>query len=598
MLARTGRVLSRSGFVLWPVVLFSLLTIFMTWPLALHLGDSVVGPVGDNFYFTWLVWWFKRALLDLHTLPLTVPFFNYPEGWNLAYNEITPAMAVMAMPFAVVGGPVFGYNMAMLLSFVLSGLGTFLWVRRLTQNSLAAVVAGTIFAFTPYRLAHLWAGHLNLMGTQWFPFYFMFFHQLLESRRWRWKPALLAALFLGLIGLTSQYYLYMAIVLSVVWAAAYLLLVRPRAVLKPGLWENLGAFGLASLPLLALGMAPYLVLALQGTLSSRVFDQSVRFYSASPTNFVWPSTQQFLVGAWSQQMQQLGPYWHEPALYLGLIALGLAGLGLMTRRKALATNRIAVVLAATAFVAFVLALGTDFHWLGQTDVTGMPSFLQLTDPQGKPFLPLPGYFLFKYLPFYAMMRVWMRYGIFVSLFVSVLAGLGSAWLLSRVRLRLAVPLAGLLVVLILFEFYPGQQTLSAVQARPVDTWLAAQPAQGAVVQLPIAESTRPEFTYYASVVEGKPFAGGFFLAFYPQQFTSLWYGCNSFPDEKSVQSLQQFDIQYVVVDTEAYGGQLAATRQQAQSLGLQLLATVGGQDVYAVPLPATGLQPSNMLNPR
>ena len=115
---------SRNPFFLHPffiaALFYSVLSVLMTWPLAAHLGSAVVGWEGDNLYFVWLVGWFQKALLELHQLRLAVPLFNYPQGWNLAYNEITPAMALIALPFSLLGGPVLGYNVAILVSFVLS----------------------------------------------------------------------------------------------------------------------------------------------------------------------------------------------------------------------------------------------------------------------------------------------------------------------------------------------------------------------------------------------------------------------------------------------------------------------------------------------
>ncbi len=52
-------------------------------------GDQMIGQVGDNIYFVWMIGWFKKALFDLHVNPFNVWFLNYPEGWSLAYTEIT-----------------------------------------------------------------------------------------------------------------------------------------------------------------------------------------------------------------------------------------------------------------------------------------------------------------------------------------------------------------------------------------------------------------------------------------------------------------------------------------------------------------------------
>ena len=140
--------------LLWVLVYFSAMTVIMTWPLALRMGHSVIGQIGDNIYFVWMIGWMKKALFTLHVNPFNVWFLNYPEGWSLAYTEITPAQLLLAMPFSFIGSPTFAYNMAMMLTFILSGLGMYLWVRHVTGRTDAALIAGTAFAFIPYRFAH------------------------------------------------------------------------------------------------------------------------------------------------------------------------------------------------------------------------------------------------------------------------------------------------------------------------------------------------------------------------------------------------------------------------------------------------------------
>jgi len=51
-----------------------------TWPLVLDMRNAEIGWIGDNYYFTWLIMWTRRALFNLHCSPLFVPFVNYPQG--------------------------------------------------------------------------------------------------------------------------------------------------------------------------------------------------------------------------------------------------------------------------------------------------------------------------------------------------------------------------------------------------------------------------------------------------------------------------------------------------------------------------------------
>jgi hypothetical protein len=247
---------------LWAGLFYILVTILMTWPLAARMGFSFVGQIGDNLYFVWLIEWIRKAVFELHVSPVFVPFLNYPDGWSLAYTEITPAMIGLALPASLLGGPFFGYNFALLASFVLSGIGMYIWIHHLTGNRGAALVAGMIFAFLPYRMAHFLIGHLNLSGTQWFPFYFMGLYDLLRqpptrARGGAWKPVLLAGISLGLIALTSQYYLYMTALVSAVFVVVYLVRTEHRAAWLRMVWKPFAGFGAVALPLVLVSVLPF-----------------------------------------------------------------------------------------------------------------------------------------------------------------------------------------------------------------------------------------------------------------------------------------------------------------------------------------------------
>ena len=54
-----------------------------------------------------------------------------------------------------ISNSVIAYNAAFLASFVLAGAGMYLLARTLTGRRDAAAIAGLVYAFTPYRVAHI-----------------------------------------------------------------------------------------------------------------------------------------------------------------------------------------------------------------------------------------------------------------------------------------------------------------------------------------------------------------------------------------------------------------------------------------------------------
>lgn len=584
--------------VLGALIFYSVMALVMTWPLAERMSHAIVGEIGDNIYFVWMIGWMQKAIFELGVNPFDVWFLNYPEGWSMAYTEITPAQLALALPFSFIGGSTFAYNAAMLSSFVLSGLGMYLWVRHLTDSSAAGLVAGMIFAFLPYRFAHFLIGHLNLSGTQWFPFYFMGFFDILLKRgaegrgRLSWKPVLLAGISLGLIGLTSQYYLYMVLLLSGLIVFVYLLQrkddvqvkttwgdklpVWMRRFLDGGLWKHLLGMGLISAPLVLLASAPYILLAGEGGLPDRGIS-IVRKYSASPTDFLLPSTDHFLFGQWVWEHFNRD-LWIEGTLYIGIVAASLAILA-WVRRKESGQVALQRLFLWGGIFALVLAMGTDLHWNAQSVEIPAPGFLAGLIGRDRIPILLPGYVLFYYFPLYAKLRALMRFGIFVLVFSSAAAGLGSAWLFRQVSGGRRMGLLLLILGLVFLDFYPGTYTeFDEISPRPVDYWLSQQPGDGAMVQMPFSLAEDQEHTYY-TLTHGKAYIGGFFNAFPPEQYTRILPLLATFPDVDSVDLIRELGVQYVLVDQDEYAD-AERLRWDCDALGLQFLVRIEDQQVY------------------
>jgi hypothetical protein len=563
------------------LVYFVVMSIVMTYPLILKMGTAALGGGGgDGTYFIWLVRWYQKALFELKISPFFNPYLNYPQGWNLASTDITPAMVGLALPGGMLFGPTWGYNFAMLLSFIISGWGMYLWIKRLTGSDMAGLVAGTIFAFLPFKMAHFIAGHLSLAGTQWFPFYFWGLFDLLRQEKFSWKPVLLAAISAGLIGLTSPYYVYMTVIISAVFLLGFLIFKGYKRLKTPVFWKSLLLFALLALVLVGVSMIPYLSYNSQSGLASRSVDYLNR-YSASPTDFVIPSMFHFL---WGNRIDEhFSPeFFNEATLYIGAVTFVLAVIACWKWRKSAHPQLLGIALLV-ALTGFVLALGIHFHWLGR-EVTTLPRFLQaIFHRADMPQINLPAYYLFRYLPFFAKMRVMMRFGLFTLIFFSVMAGLGAHVLLgsfSSAKARRWIGVA--LLVLVFIDFYPGPlKGFAPTVSRPVDEWLATQPDTGAVAQFPFSQES-DQIQVYNTLVHGKPYIGGYFNANQPEQYLRIQPVMNKFPSAKSVSLLEQLGVAYVIVDSSQYSD-YAKVDEKIQSLGLSLLHVSEGEYVYGMP---------------
>jgi len=557
---------------------FGSLSFVFTRPVAAHAADSVAGQPGDNLYFVWLFDWYERAIFELHQSPTFSPWLNFPDGWSLASTQLPQAMVWLGLPVSVLAGPVAAYNFAALASFFLSGVAVYLYVRRWTGATLPALLAGTLFAFSPYRQAHFLIGHLDILGTFWPALYVLSLIDIcLGKGRSFWASAALC-LSLFATGLTSPYYLYMSLLLTPVIVITLGLRGSLSGQAARRARHTLAVGGALAVPLLVIAIWPYLELARLGTIGERSREY-VRLYSASPTDYIIPSTTSMIWAPWvSAHFDR--DLWVEGTLYLGAVGTSLAILTIARRsRMGEIGSQVAIAGLAVGAIAFVLSLGTDLVWLSNAVRVPVPEFARGWHPADYVHIPLPGRLLFEYLPMYSSMRVPMRFGLFVILAVSLLAGLGAGQITActkRPMLRALV--ASLLILLVVADFIPNPVPVFEVRPRAVDLWLRDKPGDGAVAQFPF-NLQEDQYHVYYTAIHRKPFLGGMFNAFPPPQYQRIRPIMDNFPDEESIRELRGLDVMYVVVHEASYSEFPAVEARILQS-GLCALVTLEGEHVY------------------
>jgi len=181
---------------------YTILSTIFTYP-AVILGNKLPADGGDAFQFLWVFWWIKEAVLSFSN-PYYTTYIYYPTGVDLVFSTITPFNSIVSIPLQFVFGLVDTYKIIWILTFILSGYGTFLLVKYLTGDTRAALISGLIFMFCPYRFVHALA-HINLISTQWIPLYVLFLIKTVdETKR---SNTLFAALFLFLTAISCYQYL-------------------------------------------------------------------------------------------------------------------------------------------------------------------------------------------------------------------------------------------------------------------------------------------------------------------------------------------------------------------------------------------------------
>ena len=494
-------------------VLFCAITVIAIW-------FQIVQPAGipDN-RDAWLNMW--RLAWIAHQLPrdpvhLFDANIHYPERATLAYSDATLVQGVIASPALWAGVPIpYVHTVLVLASFVFAGASAWALVRRLSGSSSAGIVAGIVFAFTPYRFDHYM--HLELLWTGWMPLTLLALHETIERRTI--KMGLTTGLLFAAQTLSCIYYgVFFGTVL--VGFTTVLLAGRPWPEIRRTTTVLTCGAVVAGVLLLAY-LAPYRTA--RGTVGERSEDEAL-LYSAGPKHYLAASPQNVLYGRFADAFGR-----PEKRLFPGLIAIVLAVVAVwppFTPRRA----AYVVGLAIAVDLSFGLN-GLTYGWLRE------------------------------YLFPYRGLRAPARAGGVSLLMIAVLAGLGWARLQQSGRWAARItrwPLAAVVFVALALEYlvYPRTLITAPTAAAPVYEWLAARRDDGAVIELPLPdEHALPghdaEFMYqstfhWRSIVNG--YSGNV-----PESYVDVLRAMRSFPSDPAIGLLRRIGVRYVVVHERFYG---------------------------------------------
>ena len=163
--------------------------------MSTHVPDS-----DDPLLSIWRLAWIAH-ILPTNPAELMNGNIFHPEPRTLAYTDAVLMQGLAAAPAIWSGlSPTFTYNLIILASIALSGWTMFLYARHLTNRVSAAVLAGIVFAFVPFRFDHL--HHLELQATMFMPLALLWVDRALETgaRRdvWLAVAAVVAQVYCGI----------------------------------------------------------------------------------------------------------------------------------------------------------------------------------------------------------------------------------------------------------------------------------------------------------------------------------------------------------------------------------------------------------------
>jgi hypothetical protein len=519
---------------------YTVLALLLVRNLFGQFSTAVPHDLGDPLLSTWILWW------NAHHLPFVGTWWDglsfFPEHGSLALSDHRVGLDLLAGPVQWLGGsPVLAYNITFVAGFVSSALGAHALGWTLTRSHAAGVVAGIVFGFNPYRMAHL--AHLELQTAGCLPLALLALHRYLETKRPRWLIAFSALLVLQ--GLCGAYYLFFSIPLVALWIVWFARDAPRRQLAIATAWT-------ASFAVLLPVLLQYQ--AIQSRLGlGRTFGEMQDFsadllglFSAEPGLLLWrvPSfaahpEAEVYVGIIAPLLVVAAMSWprrgdNGQSAMVGRIRLACAAIALIFTTVAVSTwwggwkLRFGPVLVSAdvpekpltvVFVACLVLVLTSTTWrtiwrrrstLAFYVLAGIVSWLFSLGPGprvlGHPLLYRGPYaLLMMFPPFSQGLRVPARFAMLVALALAAAAAIAFARI-SALRSPAVRPVLAILVVGLLIA----------------DNWVAAPPAaavppvtptlpqlRGAVLELPLGDVFGDIAATYRSIGHGLPVVNGY-----------------------------------------------------------------------------------------
>ncbi len=491
------------------VALFLTLTVIYTWPQAKYMRSGLIAHQ-DPLFSAWRLGWVSHALYHNHA-NLFEGNILYPAHRTLAFSDAMLLPGVIAAPFIHNGvSPLTMVNLLWFLSMVMSAGGMYVLARRLTGNTAAAILAGIIFTFAPYRAEHNM--HLELNWAQWIPLALWTLHRALTEDRW--VDGLLTGVFLTLQLLSSIYYaIYFMLALAVIGPISLIAYRRQFG------WRALAGLAAGGV-ILMLVASPYSKPYQQNsrTVGTRAAAENMQF-SATPSSYIATTHDNVLYGAFSQEYELGGP---EARDFPGIVAIVLLVIALLPPFNA---PRL-IYLAALAF-AIECSFGMN-GWLYPI----LHDFLR----------PLEG------------LRAPGRWGIIVLAALGVLAAYGLTRLQERVPARWRTSVAVLCCGLLGVEYVtraPGMWTFPT-EPPPIYQWLARLPHPTLTIEFPMMDAD-PVYMYF-STMHWQPMLNGY-SGFRPGSYIDMVGRMENFPDDKTVDELRRRGVRVIILHKALYGDQ-------------------------------------------
>ena len=513
-------------------LLFVLAGVVATWPMATDpAGLSLVNPTDNDYRFNlYVIFWGAHALT---TDPLGLHHTNmfHPERYTFAYSDMELSHSVLMLPVILLAyNPILTYNLLLLASMSIGGLGFYLLCRRLTGHRVAALIGALIYVFNPVHFSR--HSQIQMFGEHWLPWFVWALliwlqqsgdDEAVSRRPWKWP--LVAAGFFCLTALSGAHPALFGGLLGasmvLFYATANHLWTSRR------FWNGLLVMGVTSAALLGPILWPYVIV--EGPmLDERMLMNELVRASAAPLELLSAGSRFYRwldeTTGWPSTVPGRAP---RTYLFPGIVPLLLAAVGLVAGGVRRNRDQLFWLLL------FLLAL-----WIALGPAAGL-------------------YMVVEKIPVLRLLRVPSRVFQVAAFALAVLSAFGVDWLRDRFAGKSWRPLlVGCLVLFAAEAIYAPMNTYPyESEPAPRLRFLAEQPGDFAVVEIPLDPSnyTISARQTFNSIHHWKKLLVGYSGSQTDDNVRLLSRLAATFPTDDFIDELQELGVRYVIVREDRLG---------------------------------------------
>lgn len=397
-------------------VLFGLLTAAVTFPLVNNIQTRIPG-YGDALTYLWTLWWFHHAAAVLHQNPLLTNFQFYPEVINIS-QDVSLMHGILALPIISYFGIYAGYNAVIFFTYIVTGIGFYIFLRSFIVNRVAAFIGSCFFTFSYYRNVRVTEGHVDIASTEWYGFVLYFLTAIFYFGNHSRRNIFGASVFLAACAYTEYrnfFYITLFFALFTFVTTVVRTINAKKAVIKALLVAQAESFVSVALIVWFL-LLPLFIINLSKVGDVQYTPTYSEFNALAPA-FILPPCNTHLGKLLPRCF--FSPVYEGGMVYLGIVPV-LFSIYYIFSNRGQRDKRLIILFGSLAIVFLVLSLGTQtplYSWL------------------------------FDHLPLFKVVRVPSRLVVLAGACLAVISALGVQAMLQRgsTVIRLAILCAATLL---------------------------------------------------------------------------------------------------------------------------------------------------------